>query len=79
MLYNSQQKEFLGERKMKKTEIDIANIDYLFRTYGGNHNLVIGIDYLSESDSSADLVVYDVSDFPDVKEVDRVTLIETDK
>ena len=64
---------------MKKTEIDITNIDYLFRTYGGNHNLVIGIDYLSESDSGADLVVYDVSDFPDVKEVDRVTLIETDK
>ena len=44
-----------------------------------SHNLVIGIDYLSESDSGADLVVYDVSDFPDVKEVDRVTLIETDK
>ena len=64
---------------MKKTEIEISNIDYLFRTYGGNHNLVIGIDYLSESDSGADLVVYDVSDFPDVKEVDRVTLIETDK
>ena len=62
---------------MKYTEIEIANIDYLFRTYGGNHNLVIGIDYLSESDSGADLVVYDVSDFPDVKEVDRVALIET--
>ena len=44
-----------------------------------SHNLVIGIDYLSESDSGADLVVYDVSDSPDVKEVDRVTLIETDK
>ena len=64
---------------MKYTEIEIVNIDYLFRTYGGNHNLVIGIDYLSESDSGADLVVYDVSDFPDVKEVDRVALVKTEQ
>ena len=62
---------------MKKTEIDIANIDYLFRTYGGSPNLVVGIEYLSESDNSADLVIYDVSDFPDVNEIDRVTLVRT--
>ena len=79
MLYNSHQKENIGVNKMKKTEIEIANIKYLIRTYGGNHNLVIGIDYLSESDSGADLVVYDVSDFPDVKEVDRVALVKTEQ
>ena len=62
---------------MKKTEIDIANIDYLFRTYGEQPNLVIGVDYLSESDSGADLVVYDVSDFPDVNEIDREALVRT--
>lgn len=62
---------------MKKIEIDIANIDYLFRTYGGNPNLVVGIDYLSESDNSADLVIYDVSDFPDVNEIDREALVRT--
>ena len=44
-----------------------------------SHNLVIGIDYLSESDSGADLVVYDVSDFPDIKEVDRVALVKTEQ
>lgn len=62
---------------MKKIEIDIANIDYLFRTYGGNPNLVVGIEYLSESDNSADLVIYDVSDFPDVNEIDREALVRT--
>lgn len=64
---------------MEKIEIDIANIDYLFRTYGGNHNLVVGIEYLSESDNIADLVIYDVSDFPDVNEIDRATLVRTQK
>ena len=79
MLYNSHQKEKLRGKQNEKKEIEIANINYLIRTYGGNHNLVIGIDYLSESDSGADLVVYDVSDFPDVKEVDRVALVKTEQ
>ena len=77
MLYNSHQKEKLGRKKMEKIEIDIANIDYLFRTYGGQPNLVVGIEYLSESDNSADLVIYDVSDFPDVNEIDREALVRT--
>ena len=35
MLYNSHQKENIGVNKMKKTEIEIANIKYLIRTYEG--------------------------------------------
>ena len=51
---------------MKKTEIEIANIDYLFRTYGdGQPNLVLGIDYLSEDDKGLYLVVYDTTEMLD--------------
>ena len=47
---------------MKKTEIDIANIDYLFRTYEGQPNLVLGVDYLSADDKGLYLVVYDTTE-----------------
>ena len=50
---------------MKKTEIEIENIDYLFRTYGGQPNLVVGIDYLSADDKGFDLVVYDTTEVLD--------------
>ena len=65
MLYNSHQKEKLGQRKMKKTEIEIANIDYLFRTYEGQPNLVVGVDYLSADDKGLYLVVYDTTEMLD--------------
>lgn len=50
---------------MKKTEIDIANIDYLIRTYEGQPNLVVGVDYLSADDKGLDLVVYDTTEMLD--------------
>ena len=50
---------------MKKTEIDIANIDYLFRIYGEQLNLVVGVDYLSADDKGLDLVVYDTTEMLD--------------
>ena len=50
---------------MKYTEIEIANIDYLFRTYGGQPNLVVGVDYLSADDKGLDLVVYDTTEMLD--------------
>ena len=50
---------------MKKTEIDIANIDYLFRTYGEQPNLVVGVDYLSADDKGLYLVVYDTTEVLD--------------
>ena len=65
MLYNSHQKEKLGERKMKKTEIEIANIKYLIRTYEGQPNLVVGVDYLSADDKGLYLVVYDTTEMLD--------------
>lgn len=50
---------------MKKTEFDIANIDYLFRTYGEQPNLVVGVDYLSADDKGLYLVVYDTTEVLD--------------
>ena len=65
MLYNSHQKENIGVNKMKKTEIEIANINYLIRTYEGQPNLVVGVDYLSADDKGLDLVVYDTTEMLD--------------
>ena len=65
MLYNSHQKEKLGVNKMKKTEIGIASIDYLFRTYGEQPNLVVGVDYLPADDKGLYLVVYDTTEMLD--------------
>ena len=50
---------------MKYTEIEFANIDHLFRTYGGQPNLVVGVDYLSADDRGLDLVVYDTTEMLD--------------
>ena len=50
---------------MKYTEIEFTNIDYLFRTYGGQPNLVVGVDYLSADDRGLDLVVYDTTEMLD--------------
>ena len=50
---------------MKKTEIEIANIDYLFRNYEGQPNLVLGVDYLSADDKGLYLVVYDTTEMLD--------------
>ena len=50
---------------MKKTEIEIANIDYLIRTYEGQPNLVVGVDYLSADDKGLYLVVYDTTEMLD--------------
>ena len=47
---------------MKKTEIGIASIDYLIRTYEGQPNLVVGVDYLSADDKGLYLVVYDTTE-----------------
>ena len=50
---------------MKNTEFDIANIDYLFRTYVEQPNLVVGVDYLSTDDKGLYLVVYDTTEMLD--------------
>ena len=50
---------------MEKKEIEIANIDYLFRTYEGQPNLVLGVDYLSADDKGLYLVVYDTTEMLD--------------
>ena len=50
---------------MEYTGLEFTNIDYLFRTYGGQPNLVVGVDYLSADDKGLDLVVYDTTEMLD--------------
>ena len=65
MLYNSHQKEKLRGKQNGKKEIEIANINYLIRTYEGQPNLVVGVDYLSADDKGLYLVVYDTTEMLD--------------
>ena len=65
MLYNSHQKEKLRGKQNEKKEIEIANINYLIRTYEGQPNLVVGVDYLSADDKGLYLVVYDTTEMLD--------------
>ena len=61
---------------MKYTEIEIANIDYLFRTYEGQPNLVVGVDYLPADDKGLYLVVYDTTEMlQDVETFEEFTTV----
>lgn len=44
-----------------KQKIEMDNVNYLFEKFGGNKDVIIGVDYLSEDDCGVDLVVYDTS------------------
>lgn len=44
---------------MKQT-IEVDNINYIIDVYGRG-NVLVGVDYLSEEDTGADLVIYNIS------------------
>lgn len=41
--------------------IQIDNINYLFKNFGGNENILIGLDSLSIESDGMDLVAYDIT------------------
>lgn len=47
----------------KHIEIEIENVNYLFRKFEGNGHVIFGIDNLAVEDDGMDLVAYDTSEY----------------